>query len=148
MMARKIRIAPSFFPVIFGGFIYIIFRGEDLVMFRWFKYLNLSAVIAIIKNFRDIFSFPEWFIYSLPDGLWVFSYIAVSLEVWKYSFTKENFFWIFSIPFFAVLSEFLQLFRIVPGTFDFIDIAFYLLGIILPCISSKINFNTKKHEKL
>jgi len=144
-MIRSLKIIALLFPVVLGGLIYIIFRTEKLLMFHWFEYLRLSDEINLIKNLRNIYSFPGWFIYSLPDGLWVFSYTALSLEIWKFSITRRSFFWIFSIPIVAVLSEFLQLFRIIPGTFDLIDVMFYLLGIILPFY--KI-LNTKIYETL
>lgn len=144
-MIQGLRIMVYFLPLILGGFIYIIFRTETLIMFHWFKYLNLSNEINIIKNFKSVHYFPNWFIYNLPDGLWIFSYTAISLEIWKHSITRQNIFWIFSIPIIAVLSEFLQLFKIVPGTFDFLDVTFYLLGTIFSFyISTKIIFNTKK----
>lgn len=148
-MIRVLRIIIFFLPIISGGFIYIIFRTEKLIMFRWFEFLNLSDGIYFIKKLKNIYSFPSWFIYNLPDGLWIFSYTSISLEIWKHSITKQNIFWIFSIPFIAVLSEILQFFIIIPGTFDFIDILFYLSGIFFAYfISTILIFNPKKHEKL
>lgn len=146
-MIRALKIAALFIPVVVGGFIYIIFRTERLIMFHWFEYVSLSHQINILKNLRTIYSFPSWFIYSLPDGLWTFSYVAVSLQIWKFSITCQNVFWIFSIPISAVLSEFLQLFRLIPGTFDPIDIIFYLLGASIPYYLSKNNLNIKRYEK-
>lgn len=148
-MTRILRTIIFFIPVILGGLIYIIFRTEKLLMFQWFEDLSLSDKITTIQEFRNIFAFPDWIIYSLPDGLWMFSYTAISLEIWKHSIMRQNIFWIFSIPIVAISSEFLQSFKIIPGTFDYIDLIFYVFGIILPyCISTKIIFNTKKHEKL
>jgi len=140
-MFRIIKIIVLSLPVILGGLIYLIFRNESLIMFSWIEYLSMSNEINTIQNFRNIISFPKWFIYSLPDGLWIFSYTAISLEVWKHSINNQNIFWIFSIPVIAVLSEFLQLSKIIPGTFDPADLIFYFLGIILSfCISAKIIF--------
>lgn len=129
-MIQGLRIIIYFLPLILGGFIYIIFRTETLIMFHWFKYLNFSDEINIIKNIKSVHYFPNWFIYNLPDGLWIFSYTAISLEIWKHSITRQNIFWIFSIPIITVLSEFLQLFKMIPGTFDFLDVTFYILGTI------------------
>jgi len=145
MIIRTLKIILLFFPVVLGGLIYIIFRTDRLIMYHWFEYLNLSDEINTIKSLKNILSFPDWFIYSLPDGLWVFSYTALSLEIWKSSITQRSFFWIFSIPIVAVMSEFLQLFKIIPGTFDIIDTAFYLIGITLPFIKF-LNINIyEKH---
>ncbi|MET3537027.1 hypothetical protein SAMN05216324_105157 [Chryseobacterium limigenitum] len=88
-MIRNLRIIILFLPVILGGFIYIIFRPESLIMFRWFKYLSISNEINIIQNLRNIYSFPPWLVYSLPDGLWIFSYTTLSLEIWRYSISRN-----------------------------------------------------------
>lgn len=147
-MIRVLKTTVLFFPVVLGGFIYIIFRTERLIMFRWFEHLGLSTEINRIKSFRNIYPFSDWVIYSLPDGLWMFSYVALSLEIWKFSITCQNIFWIFSLPVAAVLSELLQLFNMIPGTFDLIDITFYLLGSIIPYYMSKNNLTPKIHENL
>jgi len=145
MIIRTLKIILLFFPVVLGGLIYIIFRTDRLIMYHWFEYLNLSDEINTIKSLKNILSLPDWFIYSLPDGLWVFSYTALSLEIWRSPITQRSFFWIFSIPIVAVMSEFLQLFKIIPGTFDLIDTAFYLIGITLPFIKF-LNINIyEKH---
>jgi hypothetical protein len=141
-MIRVLTITILLFPVFLGGFIYIIFRTEKLIMFRWFEYLNLANEINTIKSFGNTFSFPDWFIYNLPDGLWVFSYTAISLEIWKNSITRYSIFWILIIPIAAILSELLQLLKIISGTFDFADIVSYLLGITLPVYLLK-KFNSK-----
>ena len=134
MIIHILKTALLFTPVVLGGLIYIIFRTDRLIMFHWFEYLNLSDEINTIKSLKNILSLPDWFIYSLPDGLWIFSYIHISLEIWKFSITRQNIFWIFSIPITAIASEIFQLFKIIPGTFDLVDIIFYLIGIALPFI--------------
>lgn len=149
MKLRILKIIALFLPILLGGIIYILFRTEKLVMFHWFEYLNVTQEICALKSYSNRVILPDWFIYSLPDGLWIYSYTSISLEIWKYSIAKHNFFWIFSIPIIAVLSECFQFFKIIPGTFDFIDLIFYLLGITIPYyISTKTIFNTTKYEKL
>lgn len=149
MTIRILRIISLFIPVLSGGLIYIIFRTEKLIMFRWFEYLNISQEIFALKRYCDNFTLPDWIIYSLPDGLWMYSYTGILLEIWKCSVTRQNLFWIFSIPVAAILSEFFQFFKLIPGTFDFIDLIFYLTGIMIPFyLSTKTTFNTKKYEKL
>lgn len=144
-MIKRLKIILYFIPLILGGLIYIIFRTETLIMFQWFRYINISDEIRLIKSYRTTYSFPNWFIYSLPDGLWIFSYTAISLKIWKHLITRQNIFWVFSIPIIAISSEFLQLFKIIPGTFDFLDAIFYSVGTIFPYhISTKIILNTKK----
>ncbi|GEN75490.1 hypothetical protein [Chryseobacterium hagamense] len=144
MKIRILKITVLFLPVLLGGIIYVIFRTEKLIMFRWFECLNISQEIFALKKYSNNYVLPDWFIFSLPDGLWIYSYTSILLEIWKYSITKQNLFWIFSIPITAILSEFFQFFKIIPGTFDFTDVIFYLIGIMIPFISQQKQFNTEK----
>ena len=115
--------------LIIGGLIYISFRTDSLLMFKWFAALSLDSQI---ENLRDTTftireHLPNWFLFSLPDGLWVFSYVTLTLLIWGNSINKRNLFWVFLIPFIAISSELLQLFNIAPGTFDAIDLIFYII---------------------
>lgn len=131
-------------PLIFGGLIYIIFRSEKLLMFRWFKFLNLNHLIQHIRIVNNQYRFPNWFVYNLPDGLWIMSYILISIEIWNRKITPQNIFWIFTLPLLAIISEIFQFLRIIRGTFDFSDLIFYILGIIIPCLLIKNLKITKK----
>ncbi|WP_449388910.1 hypothetical protein [Chryseobacterium lineare] len=147
MIIRVLRISASLFLLFLGGLIYLIFRTERLIMFRWVEYLKLSDVITNLQKISTLYILPDWFKYSLPDGLWIYSYTAILLEIWKQTVTKQNVFWILSIPSTAVLSEFFQLLKILPGTFDLIDLIFYFVGILIPlCYATIIHFNNKKYE--
>lgn len=142
---RKQIIFGHFGTLLLGGLIYILFRTTTLKMFAWYDKIGLSNSII---NLRDHVSpmandIPNWFLYSLPDGLWIFSYISLMLYIWKNSITKNSVIWIFIIPFIALLSEFGQLLKFVPGTFDISDLLFYVLGIFLPLFIFKISTNFK-----
>ena len=119
-------------PVIIGGFIYIIFRSEKLLMFDWFQILHLQKLIQELRNLDESYNVPSWFKYNFPDGLWIFSYVLISLHIWKYTISKQSIFWIFSIPIVAIFSEILQFLKIFSGTFDVVDICSYVLGTFLP----------------
>jgi len=122
-----------------GSLIYILFRSTHLRMFVWFERINISSVINNVRNFTSAYSdnLPTFILYSLPDGLWLFSYISLILYLWKNELKNENFFWVFSIPFISIFSELSQIIKIIPGTFDIIDLLMYLLGTILPFIIYK-----------
>ena len=124
------------FPLVFGGLLYIFFRADSLLMFKWFRMLNLTNVINEIRNYTiPINSFiPNWVLYSLPDGLWLFSYVSLQLYLWKNEINFKNIFWILLIPTIAISSEVGQLIKVVPGTFDLTDLFFYILGSTLPVI--------------
>jgi hypothetical protein len=136
MRVRKSSIMPFAFTssLIVGGMIYVLFRSVSLKMFKWFKDLHL---ISAINYLRDIFStisfgIPNWFIYSLPDGLWTFSYVSFMIWLWGIKINIKSFFWTYLIPLIGIVSEFGQLLGIVPGTFDITDLIFMAIGSITP----------------
>ena len=124
------------FTLLLGGLIYIAFRQDTLKMFSWFDSINLSAVISKLRLFTLPLSdyLPNWFLYSLPDGLWLFSYLSVLLVVWDNVISKHNIHWLLLVSVVAIFSEIGQFFKIVPGTFDIFDLIFYLGGTVLPIL--------------
>ena len=134
-MKRQIIIG-HVFTLLLGGLIYILFRQDTLKMFSWFDNINLSTAISELRLLTAPFSghFPNWFLYSLPDGLWLFSYLSVLLAVWDNVISKHNIYWILFMPLIAIFSEVGQFIKMVPGTFDFIDLIFYALGSSLPIL--------------
>lgn len=135
MLKKTINIIVSIAPLFLGGIIYIIFRSQTLKMFHWFSILGITDLINIFRDsFTNNFSPPYWVIYNLPDGLWLFSYTSIMIEIWRNKLNYESIFWIFIIPTIAILSEFFQLLNIISGTFDLLDLLFYTLGTLFPII--------------
>jgi hypothetical protein len=75
---------------------------------------------------------PNWFLFSLPDGLFLFSYVSLMLAIWNKEVARSGIFWVSSIPVLIILSELGQLFLVVPGTFDIVDLLFYVAGTCIP----------------
>lgn len=115
-----------------GGLIYIFFRTDKLLMFSWFKRLGLSNLISYIRLFSDEFILPEWVIYSLPNALWTYSFMFSFVLLWKNSINLYRYIWFALVFFISVGSEIGQLLKIVPGTFDFIDLFLCLIAIMIP----------------
>ena len=114
-------------------------------MFKWFRYLSLENQILEIRKSIN-FELPNWFVFNLPDGLWIFSYTFMMLKIWNYKFTIKSLFWILLMPLIAITSEFLQYFHILCGTFDLLDLIFYLLGTSLPLLlTNRRNFINIKY---
>ena len=131
---RRVLLIGHILSIIAGSLIYIMFRTTSLRMFNWFDTLGLNHQILSLRNINIevVEKLPSWFKYSLPDGLWVFSYVCLILLIWSESEVKKYLFWVLVIPSIAIISEFGQLANILPGTFDPVDIIFYLLGTFLP----------------
>lgn len=69
---------------------------------------------------------PDWAIYSLPDGLWLFSLLLCLQVVWQRR-REWNQIWLFFVLA-AVCHEFFQGVWSGLGTFSWTDVEFYLLA--------------------
>jgi len=124
-----------FLPLFSGGALYVLFRPESLYLFRGFE---LTHTMPVVRMFRawvaPARSFvPDWVIYSLPDALYTYAIIAFIFGVWK----KPNL-WVTAAILFALSTELAQLFSIVPGVFDPVDLALKML-----CAGLAYYVNTK-----
>jgi len=113
-----------------GSMIYFAFRTSELYMFRIFPNGDLPSWIIAIRNQLSSLHVPEWIRYCLPDGLWLLSYMLIIDSIWNEETTwlHELFLWI--LPISAILTEFLQMELLIPGTGDWIDVIFYVMGIL------------------
>ena len=119
-------------PLILGGLIYILFRSDSLLMFQWFDYIGLQQSITTARQSFGHIYLPSWIIYSLPDALWIFSFISIMLTIWRDKFTRQSIFWIFIAPTIGILSEIGQAFHFIRGTFDIIDLTLILIASTIP----------------
>jgi len=119
-----------------GLLIYLFFRTSTLKMFDWFGTIGLGNFVVKLRQttlpIADIL--PDWILFSVPDGMWVFSYVCLMLFIWQNTVSKSNIIWILVIPILAICSEIGQLMKIVPGVFDVVDLLTYYCGAILPFI--------------
>lgn len=143
---KKRLLFAHFFSLFLGILIYLFFRTESLKFFSWLKIIGINFLNTNLRKATFQFAkfLPDWFLFSLPDGLWIFSYVCLMLYIWKNNISKHNLFWISIIPLIAIFSEIAQIFHLVRGTFDINDLLFYLLGFFLPFII----FNKKLNYKL
>ena len=102
-------------PLTIGGFIYIYTRPNSIYFLSW-----LQQIIPIFDDFK--ITLPEWIIYNLPDGLWIFSFINLMLIIWNGQSNINNLIW-YIIPILVGL-----ILEIFYGTFDIIDVLFIILG--------------------
>lgn len=114
-------------------FIYVFYRTEKTLVNR--------AIIALISRegyytlktgVTVIFALPDWVIYSLPEGLWVFCITVTSS--YFYLETKKHKWRLVFVPLLvAVIMEVLQLLHFINGRFDVMDITisfgFWLLAL-------------------
>ena len=137
------NIVSSIVPLIIGGMLYLGYRSQELLMFRWANYLGLSRIVNSWRKFCFQYPLPEWCYYALPDGLWLFSYILLINIIWN-SHTWKSIIWIYALPAIAITSELLQLLNPYFGTFDIMDIVCYLGAVILFELKNTTQWKRKK----
>ena len=122
-------ISISILFLLLGGFIYLIFRPHTLNMFVWLGVINCEQIFQL-KDYNQDLKFIEFLIFSLPNGLWILSFLIIIGLIWE----KYHIFFIIYSSFFtgiSILFEFLQKVELIPGTFDIADILVLLIFHIL-----------------
>jgi hypothetical protein len=124
-----------FFTIILGSIIYLLFRPKEIVLFR---IIDLFELTEGVQNLRNLFLpikkiLPTWVIFSLPNALWVYSMSVFFIYIWQNNPIEKKL-WLRLSWSAAVGFEVLQLFKLIPGTFSFLDLAFILIA----CLLSKI----------
>jgi hypothetical protein len=120
-------------PIIAGGLIYLCWRDPNLLMFRWISALGLQTVVGHLRLAVSVNpgTLPHWFLYSLPDGLWVYALTAIMVQIWRESVkTWPRLFWISLGLVIGAGSELGQLAGVVPGTFDLFDLCFSIFAAV------------------
>ena len=122
-------------PMLIGGFIYILFREDNLLMFNWFNSLGMKNLIDFFREHTlSINLIPNWIKFSLPDGIWIYSLTSLMLIIWYKDSSKTKYIWLLIGPILGISAELGQLINIVPGTFDNTDLIFCLIASITPFI--------------
>lgn len=132
--------ALSLFLLGVGGSIYLLFRPKSLLMFRWVESLGLNEYIDRLRDMVSGITLNHITLYSLPDGLWLASYIIVVNTIVSKENTKNLLFWSFLLPVIAITFEILQIPGIIPGVFDVFDLICYIVPLLIYLIYLK-------HEK-
>lgn len=131
---RRIELVMAFVLFIIEGLLYLTFRSTELNMFRLYE--HAGPWVEELRNWGDTIDLPVWVRYSLPDGMWLFSYLLLVDAIWN-KFDKSSFIWYVLMPGVAFGSELLQLYspsdvnRWYTGTYDVMDFVCYGFAVLL-----------------
>lgn len=128
---RILKAILSFAILFVGGLIYVGCRDKSLLMFDWFQHLGISGEVDTFRGLINSEGVYGWVKNSLPDGLWLFAYMFLVDAIWNGSKSIGAYIFIYSLPFFSLLSEFMQYLGLFPGIFDWMDVASYIFAILL-----------------
>lgn len=135
-------------PLMLGGTVYLCWRSPDLLMFRWAEAVGMITVLNKIRLVVVHFTLPDWILYNLPDACWSYAWVAHARLVWCGSDGLGRWAWISLIPAVGIISEAGQALTIVPGTFDYLDLAAYALGAIWAMILTKPAQNPNSYKDI
>lgn len=131
--SHQLYIILSVLAISLGGIIYIYLRPSEYIFFNWIRDVGLDNWFISVryKSFSQRLFIPEWFVYSLPNGLWAFAYALLITSIWSGSRAWLKYFWMASIPVLVLGYEVLQYAGTIPGTFCMMDVAFGMAGLTL-----------------
>lgn len=122
--------APSktkiWFPLLLGGLIYLLFRPIALLFFSGLIALDCLDGLILIRQLLAPIALPDWLIYNLPGALWLYAFVNFSLTCG----TNKHHSLVLPILL-SIGSEGAQFFNWLPGTFDYLDLSFYSLAIVV-----------------
>lgn len=140
---RSLALFLSIIALFIGGGIYLSFRSDTLLMFRWVESLHLNVFVEKLRQSMSTYSPSDFVKYNLPDGLWSIAYCLIMVSIWGKT-SKENIIWFCLMPIIALISEVMQLTSIMPGQFDLWDVVCYSLPLIMLIIIKTIKICTRK----
>ncbi len=120
----------------------LLFLGSgSYIFFRGLPFLNNLKLLSIQGRYTAVTSFV---LFNVPDALWLYAFLSVMKIIWKEDLFFEGRYWLYSIIFIAPCTEVAQKFHIIPGTFDWLDIACYSAATLFFFYFNKPKFITPK----
>lgn len=117
-------------PMLLALLIYVSFRSEKILINLL---IDKSFLGDIFNHYRKMIApiytlIPHSLCFSFPSALWLFSILNFFLLVWNFEINRSNFYWYLLPLVYCLVLEFLQKKKVTDGTFDKIDVLFYLLS--------------------
>jgi len=117
-------------PILIGGLIYIFWRDESLLMFEWAEAIGLTQWVVVAREAMGPYGswVPEWVMFSVPDGAWVYAGTAFFGRLWRDGPMWAHVGWTGIAAALAIGGELGQITGLVPGTFDWVDLVCYAVA--------------------
>ena len=130
---RALKITAGLIFLLTGSYLYLKFRSETLLMFKWAKNLGLDFIVSSIRGtFESLNSDRmKYIIFSAPYGLWVISFCCFIGAIWHKDSSISAIILRLIVPVIAVSSELLQFVGFLPGTFDINDLLVLIVSTII-----------------
>ena len=145
------KIVLVLFSFSLGVIIYLLFRSRKLFYYKFIEVAHLNYLVEDIRISVWVHRkyIPNWIIYSLPDGLWIFSFGVAMLHNRIFYKTAQK---VFNIIFFFMIG--LEFFQnsygghgTFIGTYDFADLLCFTIGFLLASTIGYINWSRDYKNK-
>ena len=135
---RGLKIFFGFVFLFIGSYLYLKFRSETLLMFKWAENLGLDFIVSSIRrSFEGLNLYQmNYFVFSAPYGLWVISFCCFIGAIWHKDSSVSAIIWRLFVPVIAISSEILQFVGFLPGTYDINDLLVLSVSTIIGLIIS------------
>jgi hypothetical protein len=111
-----------------GAAIYLLWRANSLLVFAWASAVHLEEPLNRMRAQVAVRILPPtWFVFSLPQALWVFSGCLAIHSIWRQPDSHREQLWMLLVLSLAVGGEIGQACGVVPGTFDSLDLTLVLV---------------------
>ena len=117
--------------ILTGGMIYVLYRPENLLLFRVTDSLGITPLIDMLRSNSSRVMLPSFIVNSLPAGLWTASYLLMMYITTKFHTRRIRLMLALPLPISAIVLEFMQLLGWCPGTFDIYDLICYIVPLFI-----------------
>lgn len=109
------------------------------------SFVDPSLLNEIKSNIQGRIQLERWVIYSLPGGLWLFSFACLTRPFFSSNKQVNYHLLLLLLCLTVVALELLQSLEVTDGTFDNVDLMFYGIAIMLSMVVNKIRGNRSKN---
>jgi hypothetical protein len=90
----------------------------------WLDSIGIGTLLSTARTYALPVrgALPDWVLFSLPDGLWVYALTTSMAFIWQGSKQPARFIWLVAGVCLGAGGEIGQFFGVVPGTFDIVDL--------------------------
>jgi len=127
-----------------GIAIYALLREPPRLLSMVITLFGLEKPVGALRTRLAELDFPNWFLFGLPDFLWMFSFSLAILTIWDFRLHRHSLIWWLICVFIGLAFELLQSTSFLGGVFDPADLIWLGTGAAIPYLYA---FKFSKYEK-
>ena len=115
------------FPLLLGMGIYYSFRSGSYLALSWLEEWDMGRDLVSGRQMFLVHGawVPDWIRFSLPDGLWLYALLSSIRFLWRKQYVPHGLLWVWTAISASMMTEILQGFGLIRGTFDWYDLLAY-----------------------